>query len=232
MIAIVGNGNVACHLFEALKDKEDVRLVNPRNLDGFPENPDIVLLCVSDNAIEEVAAKLPDTEAIVAHTSGSMPMATLNRFGDRAGVLYPLQTFTKGIELNYDEISVFIEGSSKETKEKLISLANLFSSDVREADSETRKKLHLASVFSCNFPNALAGISEELLKDTGIDFRVVLPLMKQTVKKLEKLSPKEAQTGPAVRGDNQVINKHLQMLNQNPKLREVYKQLTEIINEL
>ncbi|MCH5235208.1 MAG: DUF2520 domain-containing protein [Muribaculaceae bacterium] len=229
MIAIIGNGNVASHLHTALKDKTEVVLVNSRTLEGLPENPDIVLISVSDNAIEEVAQRLPKTDAIVAHTSGSTPMTILKE--DKIGVFYPLQTFTKGVELNYSEIPVFIEGSSPTVVEKLKELAQLFSNDVREADSESRRKLHLASVFACNFTNALAGISEEILKDSGIDFSVILPLMRQTLNKLGKLSPKEAQTGPAVRGDTVVMDKHLDMLESKPEFQHIYKQFSKIIKD-
>ena len=229
MIAIVGNGNVANHLYKAFKDKTEVVKVNSRTLEEFPENPDIVLISVSDNAIEEVCEKIPDTGAIIAHTSGSIPLTILK--GNKTGVFYPLQTFSKGVDLNYKEIPVFIEGSSPDVVAKLKETASIFSEIIEEADSESRKKLHLASVFACNFTNALAGISEKILNKSGIGFHVILPLMKQTINKLEKVSAKEAQTGPAVRGDSKVISQHLQMLETQPLFHDIYKQLTLLIQK-
>ena len=229
MIAIIGRGNVASHLYEALKRHTEVCLVNPRTLEGLPADADVVLVSVSDDAIKEVAEKLPRGNAIIAHTSGSVPMSALEGAGEKIGVFYPLQTFTKGVDMDYSEIPVFIEGSSPQVSETLKNLAAKFSENVREADSATRKQLHLASVFSCNFTNALADIADGLLSETGLDISVLVPLMKRTVDKLRFLSPKESQTGPAVRGDKKVIEEHLRMLEAKPELRELYARLSDMI---
>lgn len=231
MIAIIGRGNVASHLYKALKDKTEVCLVNSHSLEGFPPNPEIILICVSDDAIDQVANKIPSGNSIIAHTSGSVPMRVLEKKGFKAGVFYPLQTFSKDAELNYKEIPVFIEGSTKDVVESLKKLASIFSDDVREADSDARKQLHLASVFACNFTNALASISKDLISQSKIDFSALLPLMKQTIEKLRYLSPKEAQTGPAVRKDLKVIESHLKMLGNKPEIQELYSRLTKIITD-
>lgn len=228
-IAILGRGNVASHLNNALKDKNETIMVNSHTPELIPQDVDIVLICVSDNAIQEVFEKLPLINGIVAHTSGSTPMEVLKGKERDFGVFYPLQTFTKGVELDYKEIPVFIEGSNDRAKQKLIELAKTFSNDVREANSAERRELHLASVFACNFLNALARISKELLDKKNIDFSVLLPLMKQTVKKLESLTPREAQTGPAVRNDSKVITTHMNMLEDNPQLKTLYKLFTDLI---
>lgn len=231
MISIVGKGNVATHLYEAFKNKVDVVMVNPHTLEDLPTHSDIIIVCVSDNAIEEVASRLPQSNAIVVHTSGSMPMDILHSHTKFYGVMYPLQTFTKGVFLNYEEIPVFIEGMNDDVVKKLKTIAALFSKDIREADSVSRLKLHIASVFACNFINALARISKDLMDESGIDFSALKPLMKQTINKLDVLSPKEAQTGPAVRGDSMVINRHLEMLSSRPKIQNLYQQLTDIIQD-
>ena len=229
MLAIIGRGNVASHLFTAFKDKMEIRLVNPHTLEDLPENPDVILLSVSDNAISEVIEKLPDKGCIVAHTSGSIPMDVFKDKYKKYGVFYPLQTFTKETELNYREIPVFIEGNEDEARADLKKLASLFSDNVKEADSEIRKKLHLASVFVCNFTNALMGIGEELIDNTPVDKSDLLPLVNQTIKKLNMMSPKEAQTGPAVRGDSKVIESHLSMLEDKPDYQKLYSIFTDII---
>lgn len=231
MISIVGKGNVATHLYEAFKNKVDVVMVNPHTLEDLPTHSDIIIVCVSDNAIEEVASRLPQSNAIVVHTSGSMPMDILQSHTKFYGVMYPLQTFTKGVFLNYEEIPVFIEGMNDNVMKKLKTIAALFSKDIREADSVSRLKLHIASVFACNFINALARISKDLMDESGIDFSALKPLMKQTINKLDVLSPKEAQTGPAVRGDSMVINQHLEMLSSRPEIQNLYQQLTDIIQD-
>ena len=231
MVTIIGRGNVASHFYEALKYKTEVCMVNPRTLENLPENSDYIILAVSDNSINELAERIPTSNAIIAHTSGSIPMDVLKKTGNNYGVFYPLQTFTKGLKLNYSEIPVFIEGSSNYSVSKLKDLAALFSNDIREADSDKRRKLHLASVFACNFTNKLAGIANNILRETDIDFSALLPLMKQTVDKLAYLSPEESQTGPAVRGDTTVMEKHLMMLDKQPELQDLYKTLSSLISK-
>ena len=230
MIAIIGRGNVATHLFKAFKNKTEVCLVNPHTLEDLPKNPDIILISVSDKAVGEVVAKLPKTEAIVAHTAGSVPLEVIASKFKNAGVFYPLQTFTKDVNLDYSEIPVFVEGNSCLVTDKLKQTAALFTDKIFEADSEKRKNLHLASVFACNFSNALVGIADDLLKSAALDYKVLLPLLNQTMWKLTSLSPKQSQTGPAVRGDRNVINAHLEMLENKPDLKNIYSLLSNTIN--
>lgn len=230
MIAIIGSGNVASHMYNAFRKKASVCMVNPHTLEGMPENPELILICVKDDVIEEVVDKLPYSSSIIAHTAGSVPMDILSKKTDRFGVFYPLQTFNKDIPLDYSIIPVFIEGNSAETVEKLKSYASIFTENVREADSNARKQLHLASVFACNFNNALAGVADYLLKNTDIPFSVLLPLMQQTLNKLENHTPQEAQTGPAIRGDMGVINQHLSMLESDTSLKDIYKLISKLIN--
>lgn len=231
MIAIVGGGNVATHLYKALSGHTEVRMVNPRTFEGMPESPEIVILAVSDNSIKDVASGVKLKDAILVHTSGTIPLSILKFISDKVGVLYPLQTFTKEKEMDYENIPVFIEGSSPEVVEKLKEVARMFSGNINEADSDKRKQLHLASVFACNFTNAMAGVAADILKEAGLDFSVILPLMEQTVEKLKTLSPSEAQTGPAVRGDTKVIESHLNMLEGKETLRNLYKEMTKIIQD-
>lgn len=220
---------MATHLYKAIKPHREVCLINPRTLEGFPVNPEMVILSVSDKAIVEVANRLPHSDAIIAHTAGSVQMDVLNDISNKRGVFYPLQTFTKDVDLNYEEIPVYVEGSDTETISALKELAATFTKTVKEADSDQRKKLHLASVFACNFTNALMGVSYQLLDEAGIDFSDILPLISQTVNKLKDKTPKEAQTGPAVRYDQKVIETHLRMLKSRPDFQDIYIQLTNLI---
>ncbi len=234
IVAIIGTGNVATHLCKALGDNVTLHHVNPHTLEGMPEYADFVIISVKDSVIGEVAQRLPGKHGIMAHTSGSIPMSELEGCGNAYGVFYPLQTFTKGVELDYSEIPFFIEGNTEETTASLSEVARLISENVREADSESRKMLHLASVFACNFSNCLVGIADKLLKDCGMDYKVLLPLLKQTVTKLDLLTPAEAQTGPAARLDTPVMNRHMEMLNDMGKqnLAEIYADLSAEIMEM
>lgn len=228
-ISIIGGGNVATHLCVALSDKADeVVMVNSRTLEDLPEDSDIYIISVSDRAIAEVASRLPELPGIVAHTSGSVPMDVLSPYAKRYGVFYPLQTFTKWVDLDYSRIPVFIEGSDKSVATALTSLASLFTTHIHAADSILRKKLHVASVFACNYVNRLWTIADELLAADGLSLEVMRPLIDATVEKIHRLPPAEAQTGPASRGDRPVVEEHLKMLEGTP-YQEIYRLLADDI---
>lgn len=229
---IVGRGNVGTHLAKAFADVAEVCAVDPHTLAGLDPESDFTLICVSDNAVAEVAGKLADTGGIVAHTSGSVPLSALPSSGRHAnGVFYPLQTFSRDVELDYSEIPVFIEGVNEETAERLERLGRLMSANVRRAGSETRRKLHLASVVACNFTNHLYALADDILKSDGIGFDALSPLIKETARKAALGDPAANQTGPARRGDTTTINRHLDMLVGNPRLREIYRLLSDSITD-
>lgn len=231
-IAIIGKGNVGTHLYTAFSPYAETTLVDSRTLGNLPEHCDVILISVSDRAIGDVAEKLKGKARIVAHTSGSVPMEILSDTGNAYGVFYPLQTFTKGVNLDYSEIPFFIEGDNAETCAVLQAIAGLLGAKSFKADSSRRRKLHLASVFACNFANNLVAVADELLQEEGMDYKVVLPLLKQTVSKLSRLTPEEAQTGPAVRGDRPVIDAHLEMLAERPEYHAVYSIMTRNIEKI
>ena len=156
-------------------------------------------------------------------------MEALKGYAENYGVFYPLQTFSKDKELDYKEIPFFIEGSSKSAVDILTSLASLISKNVYEADSDKRKRLHIAAVFACNFANHLVGIADDILKENGMDYTVLLPLLKETIGKLYLLPPSMAQTGPAVRNDTTVMKAHEEMLVDNPEYLGIYRALSQSI---
>lgn len=236
-IAVIGAGNVGSHLAKALRmpraieaDAETIA-VNPRTLDGLPSDADLYLICVKDDAIASVADSLPQVEGIVAHTSGSVDIGILSRH-KRRGVFYPLQTFTKGVNLDYRQIPFFIEGSDEEVCRRLCGYASLISDTVKRAGSATRARLHLAAVFACNFTNCLYGIADDILKESGLDFKVLLPLIDQSVAKVADVAPRCAQTGPAARGDLRVMSKQEAMLASHSDYQEIYTLISKYIFNL
>ena len=231
-INIIGRGNVASHLCNALRDKADVIPVNSRTLEGFDESADVSLIAVSDNAIREVAGRLPALKGILAHTSGSVPIDILKDSHTNIGVFYPLQTFSKDVPLDYSKIPFFIEGIDKNSETILVSLARNISENVTIADSEKRKALHVASVFACNFANHLWHISDTLLKENGLTFSTILPLLEETLRKVSNVSPHDAQTGPARRHDTKVVDSHLQLLANHPDYQTIYNLLSSSISTL
>lgn len=232
-IAIVGSGNVGHHLTRALAESGQAEVVNiaSRRPEEIPFDADLYLIAVTDGAIAEVAGKMPPVDGVVAHTSGSVGMEAIPESFAKRGVFYPLQTFTKDADLDYGGIPVFVEADCAEALVVLKKAAGIFSGSVVEADSALRRKLHLAAVFACNFTNRLYGIADELMRESGLEFRLLFPLIMESVGKLRVLSPSEAQTGPASRGDRSVCEEHLRMLEDRPELRRIYSMLTDSISK-
>lgn len=244
-IDIIGTGNVGTHLYRAFEGKADVNNVPSRTLDSLRTDSDIYLISVSDDAIRKVSGKVSDylthvcksildwknDNAIIAHTSGTTPLSVISDLYPATGVFYPLQTFSKGVELNYSEIPLFIEGASADVAHRLTEVAKLITEKVYDADSEKRKTLHIASVFACNFANHLWALSEEFLAGSGLSFDMLRPLIMETCRKAGRISPYDGQTGPAVRHDMKTIQSHETALaaNSDPELLEIYKLLTDSI---
>lgn len=230
-VTIIGQGNVATHLCVALAGTVDELVnVSSREPEEIPADSDIYLIAVSDNAIEEVVGRMPDVKGIVAHTAGSVGMDVVSRRFKDAGVFYPLQTFTKGAFLDYSSIPVFVEGTDAAVEGKLLGLASMFTTHLMMADSARRERLHIASVFACNFTNHLWGIADAILREDGMTLEVLMPLIEATTDKLRYLSPREAQTGPAARGDTAVLKRHAEKLKDTRYL-EIYNILSKAIFE-
>lgn len=205
--------------------------VDSRTLDGLHPEAEFSIIAVSDSAIPEVIANLPEMEGIVAHTSGSTPISVFEGSGiTRYGVFYPLQTFSKSKPLEYRKIPFYVEGADEDTIARLFALASLFSPHVYPADSCQRKALHIAGVLSCNFVNHLWTLSADFLAENGLNFADLLPLIEETLDKVKSLPPHEAQTGPAVRGDSTILDSHLEILKEQPQLQEIYCLLSDSIH--
>lgn len=241
-IVIIGTGNVAEHLFNAFHQSQKVRIVQVigRNkvrlakfsaeatTDDFAQiaDADIYLIAVADDAITEVAQSISQKKGLVAHTSGSMEMNVIPN--ENRGVFYPLQTFTEGKSVNFDSIPICIEAKQDSSLELLQNLGSLISKKVYEIDSQKRKKLHLAAVFVNNFTNHLYGIGETICQEAGLSFDLLRPLILETAEKVQTLSPKDAQTGPARRGDTKSMENHLNLLEDSKQI-ELYTLLSEAI---
>ena len=250
-IVFVGSGNLATHLCKAVHAVgHDVLQVYSRtdeaakvlanivgstytnDIDNITDNADIYIVAVKDNAVADVTERLRQRvgEKLIVHTAGSMSIDIIP--GENKGVLYPMQTFSKQKDVDFTTIPCFIESSSSEGLEALKGLAESVSDRVYEMSSRDRVFLHLTAVFCCNFANRCYSIGAELLKAHGdIPFDVMLPLINETAKKLRVLSPHEAQTGPAVRWDTDVIKKHSELLADTPLTQQIYDLMSRSIHE-
>ena len=233
-IVIVGAGNLATCLGLALKRVGVVpRAVWSRSeasassladklgcpcttdIDSLPA-ADIVIAAVSDDALPAVAVRLVAkySDALLVHTAGSVPMAIWADAGARRyGVFYPMQTFSKAKEVDFSRLGIFVESAAECDCSVLEALAGRLTTMVYRATSEQRAYLHIAAVYACNFANAMYAIAAEVLDKQGLPFKVMLPLIDETAEKLHHLSPQEAQTGPARRGDTQVMARQRAMLD-------------------
>ena len=243
-VVILGSGNVAQHLIKVFLQTEEVSLVQvftrqPNQLTHLLPtakivsdyqkiiDSDVYIISVSDNAIAEVSFQLPFENRLVVHTSGSSDLSVLNN-KNRKGVFYPLQTFTKGKKVDFTPIPICLEAENEQDYQLLEQLGNSISKKVFNINSEQRKSLHVAAVFVCNFVNHLYQIGNEICEANKIPFEVLHPLIQETAQKILELTPKEAQTGPALRNDTQTIEKHLDFLS-NENYKTIYQLLTQSI---
>lgn len=227
---LIGQGNVATLLAERI-DAEHFPLTKVggrQRLCPIPKDADLYIIAVSDRAIRSVAEEIGAVEGLVVHTAGSVPMSILPQ--QRRGVLYPLQTVSKNRELSSLQVPLFIEASSDADLPLLEELAHGISTSVTPLDSDGRRKLHLSAVFCCNFVNRLYGIAGDLLSSEGLPFKLLLPLIRETASKVEYLSPSEAQTGPAVRWDTEVMDYQCSQLP-NEDLKALYKLMSKLIHD-
>ncbi|MGP8216065.1 MAG: Rossmann-like and DUF2520 domain-containing protein [Bacteroidia bacterium] len=189
---------------------------------------DIYIIAVKDDVIEKIASKLRLKGKIVVHTSGSVEMKVLKKISDNYGVFYPLQTFSKDSKLK-NGIPFCIEASTPEVYKQLETLVKELKGKVYNINSSQRAKLHLAAVFANNFTNYLYAVAYNILNGADIPFDVLLPLIHETVNKLQDGNPAKNQTGPAIRNDVKTIKKHRKMLKDNPQYLKLYKLLTQSI---
>ncbi|AKH96282.1 Rossmann-like and DUF2520 domain-containing protein [Elizabethkingia anophelis] len=243
---IIGSGNVAWHMAKAFKEagidliqlygrneQELKKLsleINVEYSTNQLKQADFYLICTSDKAIAEVSKQIPYEQALVAHTSGSLSRDVLEGSYRKAS-FYPLQTFSKSRKLDYSKIPLFVDAGWESDNILLTDLAKKISTNVMRINHEQRKQMHLSAVFACNFVNHLYAQAEIICKQNDISFNYLLPLIEETADKIKTISPKDAQTGPAVRNDQNII-KLQENLIVNPNQLNIYKILTESITKM
>jgi predicted short-subunit dehydrogenase-like oxidoreductase (DUF2520 family) len=209
---------------------EQLKATPTSDLSSVSKNADVYLIAVADKAVANIATQLDVNDHLVLHTTASLSKNILKEISKSYGVLYPLQTLRKQMDLT-TSIPLLIDGNTAEVTLRIEQFASTLSETVVRADDETRVKLHVAAVFSCNFANYMYLQSAEFCKKEGLDFSLLQPLIEETATRLREFHPSEVFTGPAVRGDMATINKHLSLLEAYPALHGMYKSLTEKIIE-
>lgn len=247
-IVIIGAGNVGTHLGRALQSSGETILqivsktiqsakilANTLQCDYTNQlslvntTADIYFVCVNDNAIQDVIAQIPIKDKLIVHTSGSVDLSVFNGYTKQYGCVYPLQSFSKFKEIDYKNLQFFIEANSENTQQILTSLLHKITPHIQYMTSQQRGILHLCAVFVNNFPNHLCAIADRLLAENDLQFDLLKPLITETYQKVIKYSPFESQTGPAVRNDENVLEKHRKLLANHKDILEIYEKITSNI---
>ena len=241
-IVILGSGNVATHMFQALQSSKICTVIQvynhkrssllkfensvPLTTDISTLKPaDLYLICLKDDVIEYTAEQIKTKAGIIAHTSGNQGLLTSPK---NSGVFYPLQTFSKTSGLDYSTIPFCLEANSEENLSLLKTIASSISQHQYEISTTQRQTLHLAAVFVCNFTNHLYAVGEDICQQEHIPFDILKALIKETADKVQSQSPSEVQTGPAVRRDEKTITNHLKQLN-SEDYKAIYNLMTTSI---
>ena len=250
-IVLIGSGNVASVLGRKFKSAgHEIAQIFSRNASAasalayefnsestnyrstITRNADIYIVAVADDAIAEVMAEIKLPGKVVAHTAASVPKEILKGVTEHYGVFYPLQSLRKEMS-SLPDIPVFFDGNDEFTRNQLEKLAySINNVKVVQAGDDDRLKLHIAGVIVNNFTNHLYVLAEQYCQQEGLDFRQLLPIIEETALRLKTVSPKMAQTGPAIRRDKETIEKHISLLQRHPQLKSLYVLLTESIQQV
>ncbi len=249
-VVIIGSGNVATHLAKAIHAAGEqvvqvwsyhyenatylahqLQAKPIKNLSEIDVKTDICLIAVKDDAIAAIVDQLKDFKGLIAHTSGAVSLSVFEDRFENYGVFYPLQTFSKSKEVAFAQFPICLEANHTDSLNKLKQLASKLSKNIVEVNSEKRKILHLAAVFACNFTNHLYALAEEILKVNQLEFDILRPLINETAAKVQNALPQDVQTGPAIRNDQETLNKHQELLAQQPQLLDIYITLSDSIKK-
>jgi predicted short-subunit dehydrogenase-like oxidoreductase (DUF2520 family) len=250
-VTFIGSGNLAWHLAPALdnlgyvvkevysRDPKHAAQLTARlyqaevrsSLDFSSSPSGLFIIATIDEAISVIAREivLPES-AILVHTSGSTALSALEFAAtEKTGVFYPLQTFSKNAKVSFRDLPIFIECIEDQTAKVLMAMAHSLSTKVQKIDSNGRKALHIAAVFVSNFSNHMLTIGEQLMERQGMDFDWLKPLITETFNKALLLGPSESQTGPARRGDLQILDEHMEFLGDQKNLAKIYEIISQNI---
>lgn len=249
-VVFVGAGNLATQLSRAMvnvgmqimqvyshtktsAEKLAVELGCPFTTDPkqVTAEADLYVFALKDKFLAEIIAAVPTNDALWVHTAGSMPISLFEGKVKHYGSFYPLQTFSKERKVDFSVIPIFVESKDAKDERSLLKIAKRLTDKVSPLSFEKRSKLHLAAVFACNFVNHCYALTQEMLQKEGVAFDVMLPLIEETTNKLSELSPKEAQTGPAIRYDENVINHHIDMIEED-LTKNIYRLMSQSIHQL
>lgn len=249
-IVILGSGNVATHLALTLFSKGyKIEQIFSRNLQNaqtlalkvnatyinklseLNSTADLYILSVKDDALKSLVSDDALQHKPMVHTAGSISSDILKQYSSEFGVLYPFQTFSKERSVDFRSVPILIEANNDDFYTALSELANSLSDTVINAGSKERAMLHISAVFACNFTNHMYAIAYDLAQKNNLPFDLLKPLIKETAEKISDLTPRKAQTGPAIRFDQAILEQHERFLKETPELADLYKKLSTSIQK-
>ena len=246
-VSLIGSGNIAHWLVyamrkagvtvrqiysrqlghaQALAEKADAEAID--NLRDLSPDSDMYIFSVKDDSYESLLQHLPFRLPMAAHTAGSLSIRIFEPYAESYGILYPYQSVNKGMDFEDVIVPLCVETNNQTAENELLAFANRLTSAVQQLDESQRLVLHRAAIFGCNFTNAMYSIAYDILKEHHIDWKIILPLLQNTMEKVKTMNPHDAQTGPAQRGDQNIIRLHQEAL-QDEKLKEIYRLMTDYI---
>jgi predicted short-subunit dehydrogenase-like oxidoreductase (DUF2520 family) len=247
-IVFIGAGNVATHLAISLSKKYTIRQVFSRseqaasllaesvdsrwtnNTGAVEYSSDAYFLCLPDDQLAPVLDRMKFKDQLLIHTSGSIPMDLLKGYSSNFGVLYPVQTFSKTRPVDLEQVPICIEANSIENEGALMELAINLSRNIQMLDSDKRVIIHIAAVIASNFTNHMYARAEGIMDANKLDFELLKPLILETAQKVMEMSPGKAQTGPARRNDQKIIQEHINSLQDSPELQKLYSFVSKSIS--
>ncbi|MBQ4034380.1 MAG: DUF2520 domain-containing protein [Paludibacteraceae bacterium] len=247
-IVLLGSGNLATNLSLSLRQAGfsitqvySKTLANAKELAELLEcdytasteevyDADIYISALKDSVSAEVWSKINFKNSLLLHTSGSLDMQLLKGHSQNYGVLYPLMTLSKKRRIDFSKIPILVEANTKENCERIVQIAEKISTNVQLVDSVQRSQMHLAAVWANNFTNHMYAIAKSITDKNNLPFSLLLPLIDETAQKVHSLDPIDAQTGPAVRYDENIISKHINACS--PEQQTLYKVISESIHQL
>ena len=247
-ITIIGTGNVASqiakkfsqegYLIDAIYGRPDsdgntiakqtnsIFINEPRKL---PQSSDLYIVALKDDCYIEVLKKLDLAGKLIIHTSGSLKSDSLAPISNRYGCLYPLQTINKSQKVNWNNVFFYIEANNENDEKTLMKLCEKLSFKYQKADSTQRNRLHIAAVATNNFTYHLLSTIREYCEKNNLNYNDLKPLLEQSMINSFAKENYKLQTGPAVRNDLNLIEKHLNDLRNDENLKEIYELLTHQI---
>lgn len=247
MVTIIGSGNVASWFAYAFhKAGFEIGQVFSRHIENaqrlaslysaqavdslsdLKDGAELYLFSVKDDCLQSLVEQVPFRMNLAAHTAGSVSQQVFKGYAKSFGIVYPYQTISKALDFNELQVPLCIEGDSETSALRLKAIAEKLSRQTFLISERQRFVLHLAAVFASNFSNAMYGIAYDILQKNGMDWKIMMPLLENTLQKVHTMSPAEAQTGPARRKDNAVMNKHVEALD-NDKWKAIYRLVSEEI---